>query len=240
MALPHKRGNPFIPKPQPKEEPVHEELVHPPALKAVHADRPLMYKQDIPLLVPKYNRLYDTFRTEQGWRYAADAYANGTVTTIAGNAVLVDVDLTLPANTQSPNWRLEQWPGGTQLFLVIRFFSMGPQTASFATQGEIDVVFQDDYGNNAPMGVVPNNAFYSNNNDTIMPTPITDSGTTAMGTLSFTLNSGATIGTYSWQMAFAAAYLMPAINGYKRERISDAEYSEHLHNRMHQHSEHDN
>lgn len=206
--------NPWIPKPPHKEEITHEELVneHP------HTP-PHMLKHDIPMLVPRYNEFYDTFRTRRGWRYAADAYANGTVTTVAGSTVNIDVDLN--QTSQSPNWRLEQWPGGTLLYPVIRFFSMGPQTATFATQGEIDVVFTDDFGNPTPLGVVPNNAFFNNNNDTILPGPITDTGQTGIGTLSFTLNAGATVGTYSWQLAFAAAYLLPSIKGYDLERIGE-------------------
>jgi hypothetical protein len=235
MATPQHRRNPWIPKPDPKEIPVREELVQPLEHPTI-AKVPLAYKQDIPLLVPKYNKLYDSFRTEEGWRFSADAYANGTVTTIAATTVTVDVDFTLPANTQSPNWRLEQWPGGTQLYLVIRFFSMGPQTANFATAGEIDIVFQDEYGNPAPMGIAPNNSFYTFNMQTIMPTPLTDSGNQEAGFLSFTLNAGATVGTYSWQMAFAAAYMLPAIKGYTIERISDERYSDVLHHGSDSHS----
>jgi hypothetical protein len=234
MATPKHWKNPWIPKPEPKERPVVEELIHPLEHPTI-AKVPLGYKQDVPLLVPKYNKLYDTFRTEEGWRFSADQYANGTVTTIAGSAVIVDVDLTLPANTQSPNWRLEQWPGGTQLYLVVRFFAMGPQTASIATAGEIDVVFQDDYGNNAPLGIAPNNNFYLFNMQSILPTPLTDSGVTGVGTLSFTLNSGATVGTYSWQMAFSAAYMLPAIKGYTIERITDERYSEQSRHISHTH-----
>jgi hypothetical protein len=235
VATPQHKTNPFIPKPKRKEEPVIEEMTHPLEHQAI-PKAPLAYKQDIPILIPRYNVLYDSFRTKQGWRYAADYYANGTVTTVAGSAVLVDVDLTLPTNTQSPNWRLEQWPGGTQVFLCIRFFSVGPQTASLATAGEIDVLFYDDFGNIAPLGVVPNNGFYNNNNDTIMPTPLTDSGAANVGVLSFTLNSGATVGTYSWQMAFAAAYMLPAMKAYDLEKISDEKYSHFLHTDKHPHS----
>jgi hypothetical protein len=226
MANIKHRTNPFIPKPAPKEIPDTEELVE-------HEHRIIhTLKQDIPILVPNYNTLYDTLRTKQAWQFSADGYANGTVTTIANTLVTSPVVLTLPANTQSPNWRLQQWPGGTLLYLFIRSFSMGPQTAAFATQGEIDVVFVDQFGNSAPLGVVPNNAFFNDLPGILLPSPITDTGQQdELGDISFTLNSGATVGTYSWQIGFSCAYLLPALKGYNLERIGDNVRS--LHNINH-------
>jgi len=210
--------NPFIPKPVHKEIPNTEELIHDPPQHAA----PHVLKQDIPVLVPNYNYLYDTLRSRDAWENSADGYANGTVTTVAGSLVTSPVVLTLPANTQSPNWRLQQWPGGTLLYLFIRSFSMGPQTATFATQGEIDVVFIDQFGNPAPLGVIPNNSFFNETPGVLLPSPITDSGQqTRLGNLSCTLNAGATVGTYSWQMGFSCAYLLPALKGYNLERIGE-------------------
>lgn len=215
MASPKQRTNPFIPKPARKEEPVVEELVQEPERHPIHHMKP-----DVPILVPNYNKLYDSWRTTQGWRYGADAYANGTVTTVAGNTVSVDVDLTLPANYQGNIWRLSQWPGGTQLFPFVRDFSLAPQTAVFATAGEIDVVYIDEQGNPVPLGTYGNNTFYPNQSiNALMPGAIMDSGQQAMGTLLFTLNAGATVGTYSWQLAFSATYMLPAEKGYRIERI---------------------
>lgn len=226
MATLKHKVNPFIPKPEPKEHPVVEELVHP----HPSSGHPHMMKPDVPILVPNYNKLYDSFRSTQGWRYAADGEAEGTVTTVAGSAVLSAVALNLPANTQSPNWRLEQWPGGVQLFLVVRYFSMGPQTATFATQGAINVVFLDQFGNLAPLGIAPNNGFFQNGNTAVLPGPITDSGQQKnLGNLSFTLNSGATVGTYAWQLGFSVAYLLPAMKGYEVKRIGDTHADTHHH-----------
>jgi hypothetical protein len=211
------RTNPFIPKPAPKEIPDTEELVE------THHHGPLhTLKQDIPVMVPNYNQFYDTLRTKQGWQFSADGYANGTVTTVAGTTVISPVVLTLPSNTQSPNWRLQQWPGGTLLYLFIRSFSMGPQTAVLATQGEIDVVFVDQFGNSAPLGVVPNNAFFNDLPGILLPSPITDTGQQdELGDINFTLNAGATVGVYSWQIGFSCAYLLPALKGYNLERIGE-------------------
>jgi hypothetical protein len=227
MATAKHRTNPFVPKPQPKEEPVREELVHDPP---PHAIAPHTLKQDIPFLVPNYNTLYDSLRTKQGWRYSADAYANGTVTTVAGTLVTVPVVLTLPSNTQSPNWRLQQWPGGTLLYLFVRKFSMGPQTASFVTQGEIDTVFVDQFGNPLPLGIIPNNTFYNDSIHAFLPSPLTDTGQQdEIGDISFTLNSGATVGTYSWQMSFSAVYLLPARKGYKKEYLGEEHHYDNHH-----------
>ena len=226
MATPKHLTNPWIPKPIPKEKPVVEELVHPEPVEK------FVMKQDIPVLIPNYNTLYGTLRTKNDWRFSADQYANGTVTTVAGSAVIVDVDMTLPGNNQGNYWHLDQWPGGTQLFLFVRSFSLGPQTANFATAGEIDVVYQDEQGNSAPLGTYGNNAFYPNQGiGALMPGAITDSGQSGLGSLSFTLNSGATVGTYSWQMGFSAAYLLPALKGYSIERIGDEhKHASHSHN----------
>lgn len=230
MANLKHRTNPFIPKPARKEEPVVEELVqeHPPI--AHH-----MMKPDVPIMVPNYNKLYDSWRTTQAWRYGADAYANGTVTTVAGQTVAVDVDLTLPASYQGNIWRLSQWPGGTQLFPFVRDFSLGPQTATFATAGEIDVVYVDEVGNPVPLGTYGNNTFYPNQSiNALMPGAIMDSGQQAMGQLLFTLNTGATVGTYSWQLAFSAAYMLPTVKGYHIERIGhDTTHLGEHHNRDH-------
>ncbi len=219
MSTINHRTNPFIPKPAHKEVPFEEELVHdPPQHAAIHT-----LKQDIPVLVPRYNTLYDSYRSKQAWANSADGEAEGTVTTVAGVAVTVPVALNLPPNTQSPNWRLEQWPGGTLLYLIIRSFSIGPQTATFATQGAINVLFIDQFGNLAPLGVIPNNAF-SNLQlvPVILPGAITDSGQQkSLGQLSFTLNAGATVGAYAWQLGFSVAYLLPALKGYDLERIGE-------------------
>lgn len=216
MANIRHKTNPFIPKPAPKEIPDTELLVE-------HEHHTLhTLKQDFPVLVPNYNNLYDTLRSKQAWQVSADGYANGTVTTVAGTLVTSPVVLTLPANTQSPNWRLQQWPGGTLLYLVVRSFSMGPQTATFATQGEIDVVFVDQFGNPVPLGVVPNNNFVNTFPLALLPSPITDTGQQdELGDISFTLNAAATTGTYSWQIGFSCAYLLPALKGYNIERIGD-------------------
>lgn len=222
MATPKHWQNPFVPKPEKKEHPVVEELVNEKGIRHPLEHPAIMLKQDTPIREPRYNKLYDGIRSQHAIEFFADYYANGTITTIAATQVLGTVNLTLPSGTQSPNWRLEQWPGGTQLFLMIRWFSLGPQTASFATQGEIDTLFISRYGAPVPLGVLPNNAFTNLRMMALIPTPYTDSGDQAgLGQLSVTLNSGATVGTYSYQIGLTAVYMIPELKPYNKEYQSE-------------------
>lgn len=224
MATLKHKMNPFIPKPAPKEEPVHEELTR----EISPHLAPHILKQDIPIKVPNYNEFYDSLGTKQGWRYVVDAYATGTITTTAGATVTTTVSLALPTGTQGNIWKLERWPGGTLLFPVLRFFSFGPQTATFATQGEINLLFIDQFGNPCPLGIAPNNGFYAQELLSVMPGSITDSGQQLnIGVLSATLNAGATTGTYAWQIGLSAAYLLPALKGYDIEFIGEKYGSAH-------------
>jgi hypothetical protein len=206
--------NPFIPRPQAKEAPVKEELVQPPL---EHVDtRPQMIKRTQYVRVPHFNDLYDSLGTKGGWRFICDDIVQGTVTTVAASAVLSAVALSSPAS-MSPKFSLERWPGGVQVYLCVRSFSFGPSTASFITQGEINVLFIDQFGNSLPLGIVPNNNFTQFGTSSILPTPITDPANVNVGNLSFTLNSGATVGSYAWQLGFSFAYLLPAKKGYTWE-----------------------
>ena len=202
------RDAPHIPKPAPREEPVVEELTHP-----AHDTRPVAIKQQQRVLLPKFNKLYGSLRTENGWQNEVTNYAKGTLTTVAGSQVSAAVSLLY--NNSKPNWRLEQWPGGVLLYLVIRGFSIAPSTATFATIGDIDLYFQDTSGQIIPLGVCINNDEITQPSlNIIVPSPITDPDNAAVGSILATLDAGATVGTYNWQMAFSGAYLAPAENGY--------------------------
>lgn len=209
-----KRGTivPAIPLPDKKEKPVVEELVEKPepidiaereTAKISGVDvKPLEY-----FYHPEYNILYGSLRTEGGWRYTIDNIATGTVTTIAAQTVASAVSLTIP-----PFTRISQWPGAVQAYLVIRHFCVAPSTASFATAGELEIQYVDSIGGFiVPMAdIINNQSFNSLDNSILIPTPITDPSVKAVGTLNFALSSGATVGTYLWQMGFAYAYLLPA------------------------------
>lgn len=178
-----------------------------------HEDhRPYMLKQHLPILVPRYNHLYDSLRSQQAWRYSADNMANGTFTTVAAATVQTLVNL-----LQKPNYRTSQWPGAVQVYLVVRSFSFAPQTATFATPGALDVSFSDKSGNLVPVGDFISNQSGNIGFDTLIPVPVTDPGEQNVGTLNVALNAGATVGTYNWQMGFSYAYLVAAIDGYKIE-----------------------
>lgn len=178
-----------------------------------HEDhRPFMLKQKLPILVPRYNQLYDSLRSQQAWRYSADNSAGGTFVTTAGATVATAVAL-----RNTPNYRTSQWPGGVQVYLVIRSFSFAPQTATFATPGALDVTFVDKSGNLVPVGDFISNQSGNIGFDTLLPVPITDPGELTVGSLNVALNAGATVGTYNWQLGFSYAYLVPAIDAYKVE-----------------------
>lgn len=209
-----KRGTitPAIPTPDKKEHPVVEELVEKPedikhaeeqAAKISGVDvKPLDY-----FYHPEYNILYGSLRTEGGWRYTVDNIATGNVTTIAGATVTSAVSLAI-----APFTRISQWPGAVQAYLVVRHFCVAPSTATFTTAGELEIQYVDSIGGFIiPMAdIINNQSFNSLDNSILIPTPITDPSVKAIGTLNFTLSSGATVGTYLWQMGFAYAYLLPA------------------------------
>ena len=177
-----------------------------------HDPRPFMIKHRLPILVPQFNQLYDNLRSQQAWRYSSDNSAGGTITTIAGQTVSTNVVL-----RNAPNYRTSQWPGGIQVYLVIRFFSFAPQTATFATPGALDISFTDKSGNLAPLGDFISNSAFNGGFDTLLSVPVTDPGEQNVGILNVALNAGATVGTYIWQMGFSYAYLVPALQGYKIE-----------------------
>lgn len=197
---------PNVPEPDKKEIPAQEpvpDLIH----KPEHKDtRPIEYKPHQPIFEPRYNVLYGSLRTEGGWRYAIDNYANGTVLTVANATTVVAVKLTLALDHK----RLSEWPNATQLFLCIRNFSLAPQAAP-TTAGVIDVQYQDTIGGQLiPIGDMVSNSQMNIGLTTLIPTPITDPGILTVGNLLFFLNTGATVGTLNWQMAFSYAYMLPA------------------------------
>lgn len=176
--------------------------------------RPVMVKPREKILEPRFNRLYGTGRSKDDWRYFIDNYAKGTLTTVANTPVTTTVTL-----TNQPNWRLEQWPGGVHLYLCIRKFSMAPQSA-ITTVGAIDVIFVDQFGNTIPMGDFESNSNIAYDVDSIIPTPITDPGNTAVGSLITTLaGTTPTVSVYNWQLAFSAVYVLPTIEGYETESV---------------------
>lgn len=208
------RAVPFIPKPDKKEIPVREELV-----QDMYTQRKVhMVKSDNPILIPNYNTLYDTFGSQQAFEKVADIYVNGTLTTVANSTVSSAVNA-----PSDPKWRLEQWPGGVQLYLLLRWFSVASTTATFTTLGAIRATFTDTAGNATPIGCFRTNESVNVIHDAILPSPITDTGKQAFGTIDFFLNSGATVGDYLWQLGFSAVYLLPALKGYTIERLEREE-----------------
>jgi hypothetical protein len=199
------RTNPSIPTPEKREIPVVEELVHVPHPGV--ANRPLMKKERERILIPHFNRMYGTLRTENGWKYIIDNYANGTITDIAGAQAIAPVSLHYP-----PNWRLEQWPGGTNLYYCIRMFSLASQIIA-ATAGSMDVYYQDILtGFIVPLGDYEYTQSGIEFLDIVLPVPVSDPGLqNNVGQLQFNLSGAGTPETINWQLSFSGAYLLPDI-----------------------------
>jgi len=163
-------------------------------------------------LVPKLNILYDSQRTPNGWRYTADVSV-----IILGQAIaagLNTVPVTLPTG-QTPNWRLEQWPNGVSLYLVVNgyFFS---QRASVATAGTVIHQFQLGGGLAVAIaGSQTNTAGVDFVGDVLIPQPVTDTGNPNIGNLLITLSPGATSVTADIFINLGAAYLLPSSYGYE-------------------------
>lgn len=158
------------------------------------------------------NDLYGTTRSKGEWRYLIDNYAKGTITTIAGQTVSVAIALAVP-----PHFFLSRWPGAIALYFCIRQFSISPQTATFATAGALDIVFQDQAGNIIPLGDTLNSSIVNMGLVSLIPTAITDPDNQSIGNLQVALTAAATTGTYNYQLAFSAAYLLPSLKGYSYE-----------------------
>lgn len=188
------------------------------------------------IVIPRFNRLYGTLRAEDSWKYMQDGYATGNITTIASTQVQSKVSLTGPSTGQglAPFFRLEQWPGAVSCHLVIRSFGIAPQTA-LVTIGELECLFQDQFGTIVPLGEFLSSTGGNFNGDIILPTPITDPGAQnaqqGLGNLQITLNpGGGSTATYNWSMGFAVVYLLPTQYGYEvlknEEWESRAHYAE--------------
>jgi hypothetical protein len=163
-------------------------------------------------MVPSYNTLYGSLRSPDSWKNVIDNFARGTITTVANATTLVNVTLANP-----PHFLLSRWPGANQFYLCIRQFSMAPQTATFATSGALDIAYNDLIGGQIiPLADIVNNQSVSITDVAfLIPTPITDPDSNApVGQLSVALNTGATPGTYNWQISFSAVYLIPELHGY--------------------------
>lgn len=212
------RGNPFTPRPEPKEIADTEELVTP---KHIHHERVKVIKPYENVMTPQYNELYGTLRTIGGWEKVVDNYANGSFTTVAGAQVLTDVNFAL---TQT-EVRLSRWPGAISMYLCIRSFSCALSTATLATLGSLDLYYQDTIGGQIiPLcSMISNGSYQSNDMAILIPTPITDAGMIGddIGQLQANLSAGATVGTYVFQIAFSYAYLMPTKKPYTIQQVED-------------------
>lgn len=209
----HRRSLPRIPEPEHKEHPVREQLIKPenaPDPEHWRDTRPHVKKENRPIVTPLYNELYDSLRTTRGWRYIADAFANGTITPTAGASKTAPITVTLPGIL-----RLSQWPDGVQAYWCIHSFGIAPQTTP-ATPGALEVLYIDNSGYTAPLGDFLSQSGGNAGQDIIIPNPITDPDNTSIGLLSVQLQPGAASPVaYNWSMGLGIAYLAPNLKGYK-------------------------
>lgn len=175
-------------------------------------------------LVPKFNTLYDTLRTPNAWRYMADAFAHGTISTTVNATVTANVTL-----QKIPLIRLSEWPNAISAHLVVRFFGIAPQAVP-TTQAGMECIFYDNAGNGIPLGELLSQSGGNSVYDHIIPTPFTDSQSSGspvglepagpegptVGILQVTLPNVATSnGTYFFSMSFSIAYLLASKYAYE-------------------------
>lgn len=169
-----------------------------------------LVKQKIPLLLPQFNKLYDSLRSADAWRFVSDNYASGTISTSVNSTVQVTVKL---ANT--PLWRLEQWPGAVHLYLMLRFFGIAPQSVPTANAG-MECMFIDNSGGTTPLGEFLSQTGGNGLPFALLNAPITDPSNTSVGVLSVALaNVASSNGTYNYSFGFSAVYVVPARDGYQ-------------------------
>lgn len=175
----------------------------------IHRDVQELRKVKPVHLVPRYNKLYDSVRSEQAWRYCADGMAHGTILPVAAAATLVTVSL-----LNDPLWRLARWPGGIHLYLVVRQFGIAPQAAP-GTVGNMELVFFDINGTPVPLGNFLSSQAGNVQYDSLLPIPLSDPEAATIGQLSILLQpGGASAVTYNWSMGVSAAYCLPSRHGY--------------------------
>lgn len=163
-----------------------------------------------PILVPKFNSLYGSLRSTDGWRFISDNYASGSISTTVNTTVTGAVSL-----VNSPHFRLKQWPGAVQVYLMLRFFGIAPQTVPTANAG-MECLFIDNSGNTTPIGEYLSQSGGNGNPFAILPLPITDTEATSVGTLSIALaNVANSNATYKYSIGFSYVYVLPSVSGYE-------------------------
>lgn len=195
------------------EKELEEQLTQP----ARKQDKRLrLYKEREKVLSPDYNKMYGSDRTIGGWRYCIDDWATGTVTTIANTAVAASVALAI-----RPNLRLSQWPGAVNAYMVLRWFSIAPQSA-IGTVGVVDVVLVTNEGINIPLCDIVSNSSANLDRQVLIPVPITDPNVTNIGNIIVTLTGTApTTSVYSYQLGVSYAYLLASLRGYIKEETKE-------------------
>lgn len=215
---------PWIPKPEPKAHPVHEELL----AGEGHKDTRLLAKRPHgKILIPRFNHLYGGLRSDgSDWRYLPEITFNLPNNTIAAATAITSIALTLGTSGAFPsslNLLLERWPGAVQMYLVLLWSSFNRQAGGPATAGDWLLQIQGQSGPPLPIGLFhsANNAQSSYSGPLILPTPVTDPGNPNIGNFIVTPSlSTATTFQADVQLTFSALYVLPTVEGFDTE-LSD-------------------
>jgi hypothetical protein len=174
-----------------------------------------MVKKKEHFVVPNYNVLYDSLGTTEAWENSGDAYASGSITTVAnGNAVSpvnISGKMVVPFKTN-------MWPGAVQVYVCIRSFAVAPRALP-TNLGSVAFYYLDSTGISVPLGIGMSNTAFSSTPSVLIPSPLTDMPSNGViGNIQATL-TGTTpdTGTLDWQIGISFAYLLPAKKGYEVE-----------------------
>lgn len=170
--------------------------------------------------LPRFNTLYDALRTTSAWSVTNDVTVSGSITPNTASAVSAAVNA--PANQGLAQNRVMQFPGGVQMYLMIRTFGFG--ASALTMTGSLYVYFVDAAGGQiTPLAILTPTQFDTDLTqiNTLLETPITDPGNTALGTLWAVMTNGGTPVACSWFLSFSYVYLLPdpAYNGWSDDTI---------------------
>jgi hypothetical protein len=191
--------------------PYSESPVTPFNFPPTHDERPVLRKVEPQIHADiHYNTLYDSLRTTQGWRYRADVHADGFITSIPGSPAQAALTL-----NETPNLRLSRWPGGVQCYYVLTLFSICPLNPALTGTGGTALHLIDNSGQSYPIGTFPGATAFTQSFGVILPNTIVDPGDKKVGVLLLEEDASGAANTYTFQMAFSIAYLLPSLEPYR-------------------------
>ena len=175
-----------------------------------HDRRPVRFAAPSPRHEPRFNRLYNSLRSDNLINGVSDLALTGSIAIT--NAATTTVNLAL---STSPNYLIRKWPDATQAFLLLRSFSLAPSTAGAV--GDLQCVWYDSAGNTIPLGDFSAASAGTLMNPVLSPNPLTDTGSLALGSLSVNWLGGIAGITVGYSFGWSVVYLLAATTPYERE-----------------------